>query len=983
MKRFIQTFLSLLFYCTLNAYSQNTDIYNDILQKLTPQSPQASMMQRFGNYPVDYSTGVPNISVPLYTIKIGDFELPISIAYHASGIRVQDVATPVGLGWALNAGGCITKQVRGNEDRGELDVRNHDEILSKVATNFVGERYWSCLATGESGDTQTDRYSYNFCGQSGVFRKNANTYTYLTLPYSNMKIEETESRTVRSKHGGFVITNGYKLTDDSGIEYYFDYIEFSRGDYTYGSPQGYVATAYYLTKVILANKCDSVVFRYQEGCRYSIQSRQCVVDFGDVAEYYYDERSGYDAGDGLKIYRNVLTDKSSVHTTEIPTTLLKSIEWNGNKVEFNYIADRQESMPYTNNKLDRLVSVSVTNNNAKVLKHITFDNSLYMRNGNSPYTNRMLLKSINIRGCDINENGEDYVFAYNDVSLPSYCVLKGEGGDIYNYEDYWGYYNGKKSFGSIPKDFIPKNLYSKSSEDADRTPDERYMKAGILETIIFPTGGKTVFNFESNRLDDGTVWGGLRIKSKTDYDRNGKIVSEKTYKYERAAPSVSPRDFKDLFNCMRPYTYFAQSQIHLYGYSHASLHTITTGDPCIPLSADYGSPVYYYKVTENENVKQLINAAVTEYEYDDARTGDMGLFGYEDMDYFAWMQVQDYSQYGNFDFGNLSVVPTKITKYDNNGNSVYTQINEYEDVLMDTLLMGVKLIKSSVYQDLLTGDTYQPIRVSIKEPDWTRIQTQYMSNYYYMPEVWGIPSYKRLVKRTESKDGITKTTSYAYDEQKRTLKPISEQINENQIVTKYTYPYESSDVVAKGMQESNMIVPIKTNVYINGNLSRTDSVAYAQWYNGAYLPTDYYYSLGSGKLEKRCSCTYDKLNRLFSITKDNAASTMFVWLKKYDFPVAKIDGLTPEILKQKINIHLYDVFLSENVGNIDDIVRSNVDSNIYPVTTYKQEPLVGITRIISPTKASTTFKYDSMWRLNSIYDDKNFKISQYEYNYAK
>ena len=110
---------------------------------------------------------------------------------------------------------------------------------------------------------------------------------------------------------------------------------------------------------------------------------------------------------------------------------------------------------------------------------------------------------------------------------------------------------------------------------------------------------------------------------------------------------------------------------------------------------------------------------------------------------------------------------------------------------------------------------------------------------------------------------------------------------------------------------------------------------------------------------------------------------MFVWLKKYDFPVAKIDGLTPEILKQKINIHLYDVFLSENIGNIDDIVRSNVDSNIYPVTTYKQEPLVGITKIISPTQTATTFKYDSMWRLNSIFDDKNFKISQYEYNYAK
>lgn len=74
-------------------------------------SPQASMMARFGNYPMDYSTGVPQISIPLFTIRIGSFELPISIDYHASGIRVQDVATPIGIGWRLNAGGCISKVI--------------------------------------------------------------------------------------------------------------------------------------------------------------------------------------------------------------------------------------------------------------------------------------------------------------------------------------------------------------------------------------------------------------------------------------------------------------------------------------------------------------------------------------------------------------------------------------------------------------------------------------------------------------------------------------------------------------------------------------------------------------------------------------------------------------------------------------------------------------------------------------------------------
>jgi hypothetical protein len=608
--------------------------------------------------------------------------------------------------------------------------------------------------------------------------------------------------------------------------------------------------------------------------------------------------------------------------------------------------------------------------------------------GSTPYDKRMLLKSVRIK-----ESGDTYRFFYHTGNLPPYSLQGGKNEDLYCYEDYWGYYNGRKNWGNLPKAFIPRdkeiiNDVDRVFSDAvERNPDEGYMKTGVLESVEYPTGGKTEFEFEANRLGDGTIWGGLRLKFKKDYDKGGHLINCKSFSYEMAAPSVSPGDFKKLYCYTRfyGYRYATDSPKSVYCTPPDFKHWIMSGEPCVPLSADYGSPIYYYKVTE-KTIGDDGNMTVTEYRYDDARTDDMGMFCYEDMDEFAWMQVQDFSQYGNFDYGNMSVVPTVITKYDNNGNILYSQRDEYEDVLMDTVLLGVKLTSAYVFKNLNTGESF--IRInwdSFKGGNKEKIEEckNYINETYFQTEVWGIPSYKRLVKRTESKDGITKTTSYAYDEQKRTLKPISEQINENQILTKYTYPYESNDAVSKGMQECNMIVPVKTNVYINGTLSRTDSVAYAQWYNGAYLPTDYYYSLGSGKLEKRCSCTYDKLNRLFSITKDNTLSTMFVWLKKYDFPVAKIDGLTPEILKQKINIHLYDVFLSENIGNIDDIVRSNVDSNIYPVTTYKQEPLVGITRIISPTKASTTFKYDSMWRLNSIFDDKNFKISQYEYNYAK
>lgn len=58
-------------------------------------------------------TGVPDITIPLYTVQLKDFSFPVSLSYNASGIKVNEEATRVGLGWTLNAGGVVTHTVRG------------------------------------------------------------------------------------------------------------------------------------------------------------------------------------------------------------------------------------------------------------------------------------------------------------------------------------------------------------------------------------------------------------------------------------------------------------------------------------------------------------------------------------------------------------------------------------------------------------------------------------------------------------------------------------------------------------------------------------------------------------------------------------------------------------------------------------------------------------------------------------------------------
>ena len=86
------------------------------LPEVVPPSPNAASLGQYADVPVSYYTGIPNISIPLFEVSSGDIKLPITLSYHASGIRVDQEASWVGLGWSLNAGGVITKQKRGVDD---------------------------------------------------------------------------------------------------------------------------------------------------------------------------------------------------------------------------------------------------------------------------------------------------------------------------------------------------------------------------------------------------------------------------------------------------------------------------------------------------------------------------------------------------------------------------------------------------------------------------------------------------------------------------------------------------------------------------------------------------------------------------------------------------------------------------------------------------------------------------------------------------
>ncbi len=177
----------LVFFCSGMAIGQGPQLVS-----LTPPSPNVMAMQKYGDIPVSAYTGIPDISIPIYTIKFKDITVPISISYHAGGIKVTEEASQVGLGWVLNAGGSISRNILGADDFNSatyfdntiLDFSNGQLVRDNVQTgcnlNMINASVpnqntaynYSILGylTGSPvKDFQPDQFYYNIPGHSGKF----------------------------------------------------------------------------------------------------------------------------------------------------------------------------------------------------------------------------------------------------------------------------------------------------------------------------------------------------------------------------------------------------------------------------------------------------------------------------------------------------------------------------------------------------------------------------------------------------------------------------------------------------------------------------------------------------------------------------------------------------------------------------------------------------------------------------------------------
>ncbi|CAL2106846.1 hypothetical protein T190115A13A_20126 [Tenacibaculum sp. 190524A02b] len=120
-KRVLQFICIMLFF--KNAFSQETgtsptfsskQFYDNAVKKITP--PDATAFHESKLNSVNNYAGSASINVPLYQINQGGVTVPIQLNYISTGVKVNSVASNVGLNWSLDAGGSVTKVIKGFED---------------------------------------------------------------------------------------------------------------------------------------------------------------------------------------------------------------------------------------------------------------------------------------------------------------------------------------------------------------------------------------------------------------------------------------------------------------------------------------------------------------------------------------------------------------------------------------------------------------------------------------------------------------------------------------------------------------------------------------------------------------------------------------------------------------------------------------------------------------------------------------------------
>jgi YD repeat-containing protein len=618
------------------AFAQNYD--KSLIEQVAPVEPTAASLGKYGTYPVNYSTGLVPITIPLYEIKSGDLTQTIQLNYHGGGIRVSEEATWVGLGWDLDFGGVINRTMNGFPDEEETQpVPEYLISTLQSATNFTGFDFYKRFATSETPyySFKPDLFSYNFGNYSGTFFSSGTTLT--SISHSAIK--------------GTMSSVDILLQSPTGVSYKFIAKETTtlHGALVKNAPY---TSGYYIGQILSANRTDTINYAYQTDGTYHGRLRS-------VAQGYTVTNGMYAQNIAQNKIEYIPETSQVMFTQWVNTNKPRYIYFNGGRITFN-LSERTDVDPnYSNRikKLDNIQVESLENGVYSIKKNYQFYYS-YFNQGADYNSLRLCLDSVVENPYSPTE--EKRLVAsfeyYGNKTLPSK--------ESYSF-DYWGFNNGKNNSSPIPLTITSMGTFG----GADKTPDPNFAQMGSIKSIQYPTKGKTEFIWEGNRVNSDTP---IYDVQKTTYVS---LVSESS-PLLTCYPSTPNPDDELGVKCITIHSYINQSvklSYYLYKMNQSNLthnkydkgSIMVGGETLITLSTNQAtqSKVVYLQANQDYTfciVTNCNNIAGSLWFNYNAYDPNPDKNNYP----FAGIRIKDINSYGN----NELVVSKKSYKYLDNSN---------------------------------------------------------------------------------------------------------------------------------------------------------------------------------------------------------------------------------------------------------------------------------------------------------------------------
>ena len=1025
-----------------SAQSDDTKKYAQPVEHPSVYSPQVEAMMRYDNSSVNLNTGTVSLTVPLVEFDDPDFDLDVSITYSSDGFKPLQPDNFVGMGWRLNCGGVITREVHGIPDEFMNITTDSGFVGCYEISDLKGFRmgtpadasFMNKILNPGSIDGEFQHAYIEEGTRKIVVRKNGNTemspdlYRFRFGKHSGYFMYSLDGtlKVVSDNGGKYIIEfmgNSIRIITDDGYHYYFggdsgalEYTALSWKDFSDGhaSADIYIMSnskhkreisAYHLTKVIAPNGRE-LAYSYLSMPSAILQDNP--VKMFDNSFY----NSTHLVSEYMKCYQVIPSMKGEHSESNLENC---TISYSLNKVALiSHISTGEKSISFTyNNYSSPHFSLPRQNGFANYMfvsrcgAKLTSVNLFYYTSGYNENVEldfdenhgRLLLTNVNHT-----KNGLHH-FKYNNEGTFQNSITI----DI----DKWGFWSGAGANTSIKQVTDPIRLsqinkttgcFYRDPNDTNREPTGREYDVYMLQKVTYPTGGSMTYEYEPHTYskyiyqpyshyepligtDSTKIAGGARICRIVSEDILSPLKRVQYYQYDNANNISSGFLRLEGENYLKPFPYSVTTSTN----SEYFVHSIYSESDKILRQASLGGYISYgtvkefdYESTALENIDESRPHKVSEFI-------EPFITPQQTKAFVSDVYSRDF--FGHFPYINEHGFLTEYYAYRGDYSNIFGKLRTELYYTHDH-----KLLKKIDYEyESLNQDFGYFIH------GYPSVAGSIVGCYSHVAKV---PFFQHLITEVKTTDYDTEgrssshSISYSYDNMGYKTSASENDSEGRTIKTSYKYPKDIRDTICIKMRMLNFMSPIVEEI-----ITSNDEVIYKRYndykLNNGYFPippadTSVEPPVGSYPVIKAVYDTYGAetpKKQVEYLSYDRYGNPLWIRLHGRDY-VYVWGRFGQDLLVMVQNASEDEVVDALGVEYLDDIsmqgepsdeigatIRAALPNSL--VTSYTYVPGFGVSSQTSPDGHTTYYEYDDRGRLSYIYrmdGDMKSIIEKYDYN---